>query len=226
MIKENLEKILRSLDSHRKTTTILPAVKGRAASDFNILRELGLTTIGENRVQEFLKHYAEHPGFKWHFIGQLQTNKVKYIIGKCELIHSLDRLSLAAEIDRLSSARGKITDCLIELNITAEPHKGGIPLDKSNIFESGKFKIADFLNQLSAFKNIRICGLMTVMPNVNETLLNLYYVALNQLFTHFKQTNSNFNILSAGMSDDYRIAVKHGSTLLRLGRALFNKAVD
>jgi hypothetical protein len=213
VIKANLEKVLANLGSRANNVLILPAVKGRNESDFARLRELGLTTVGENRVQEFLKHYEVATDFKWHFIGQLQSNKVKYVVGKCELIHSLDRFSLAAEINRVSQNRGLVTDCLIELNVANEPNKGGLAF--------GTEHIDKFLKEISEFKNIKIRGLMTVMPNINKSELEKLYDELGKLFAHYKKQNG-WDILSAGMSDDYMLAVKYGANLIRLGRVLFN----
>jgi hypothetical protein len=199
---------------------IVPAVKGRPITDFDELCAVGITTVGESRVQEFLTHHESVKEFKWHFIGQLQSNKVKYIIDKVELIHSLDRMSLAAEIDRQAQKHNKVMDCLIELNIGAEPNKGGLAPDQCNVVSSGIQLVNDFMTQLSQFKHINIRGLMAVMPNVEGEQLENYYIILNAIYRHF-QTTHNFDTLSAGMSDDYELAIKHGATILRLGRVLF-----
>jgi len=216
----NFDKVLSQV---KPEIFVLPVVKGQNISVFNELRKAGLTTVGENRVQEFLSHYnsPQSTGFKWHFIGQLQTNKVKYIIDKVDLIQSLDRTELAHEIDKRSKQIGITTDCLIELNIISEPNKGGLKLDADNIFESGKTAINLLLTQIKDCKNLRIRGLMAVMPNEKDTtILEKYYQSLEKLFDYFK-TNNSFDILSAGMTNDFPMAIKHGATMIRLGRALF-----
>lgn len=164
--------------------------------------------FGENRVQEMLEKWT--PEFRWQFIGQLQTNKVKYIIDKVELIHSLDRVELASEIDKRARSKGFSADCLVEINMGSELSKGGVePQDAS-----------DFLNELTQFGNIRVRGLMSVLPNVPEKELRPYYEKLQRLYSDLSAING-FDVLSAGMSHDYEIAVEYGANLLRLGSAVF-----
>jgi len=207
---------------HSDEILVLPTVKGQGIEVFQELRKAGLLTVGENRVQEFVVHHGstESMGFKWHFIGQLQSNKVKYIVGKCDLIQSLDRASLAQELNKRSQQIGIITDCLIELNIISEPNKGGLKLDADNILQSGKSAINNFLDEIKDCQNLRIRGLMAVMPDESLTVLETYYESLGALFKHFKK-EKGFDILSAGMSNDFHIAIKHGATIIRIGRALF-----
>ena len=213
IVKENYAKILQEIEG--KDVTVLPVVKGRSSADFDALRAVGLMTVGENRAQEFMRHYDEQQGkgYKWHFIGQLQSNKVKYVLGKCDLIHSLDRISLAREIDRLSGQRGLITECLIEVNVGDEGSKGGLPPCQD--------VIEDFIRDIGEFKNIKIRGIMAVMPYLDsDEEIEPYYEKLAELYGSLKD-RYNFDILSAGMSDDYKIAVKYGANLIRLGRVLF-----
>ncbi len=168
--------------------------------------------FGENRVQELMDKYFEQPGIAWHFIGQLQTNKVKYIIDKVELIHSVDRLSLAQEIDKQAKKIGKIANVLIEINIGNEAAKGGICPDDA----------LSFVDNVGTFDNISVKGLMSVMPNVSETELRQYYLQLKKLYDTIKQQfPDKMRYLSAGMSGDYKIAVEYGANMLRLGSAIF-----
>lgn len=170
--------------------------------------------FGENRVQELLEKYT--PDVRWHFIGQLQTNKVKYIIDKVELIHSVDRLSLLQEIDRQAKKHGKVQDILIEVNIGGEEKKGGV----------APAEVIDFAKEVDKYPSVRLKGLMSVLPNVEKEALNAFYLQLSKFYDTLKQTrldNADIRYLSAGMSNDYDVAVKYGANIVRLGRALFGE---
>jgi len=170
--------------------------------------------FGENRVQELLEKYT--PDVRWHFIGQLQTNKVKYIIDKVELIHSVDRISLLQEIDRQAKKHGKVQDILIEVNIGGEEKKGG----------GAPAEVIDFAKEVDKYSSVRLKGLMSVLPNVEKEALNAFYLQLSKLYDTLKQTrldNADIRYLSAGMSNDYDVAVKYGANIVRLGRALFGE---
>lgn len=170
--------------------------------------------FGENRVQELLEKYT--PDVRWHFIGQLQTNKVKYIVDKVELIHSVDRLSLLQEIDRQAEKHGKVQDILIEVNIGGEEKKGGV----------APAEVIDFAKEVDKYPSVRLKGLMSVLPNVEKEALNAFYLQLSKLYDTLKQTrldNADIRYLSAGMSNDYDVAVKYGANIVRLGRALFGE---
>lgn len=170
--------------------------------------------FGENRVQELLEKYT--PDVRWHFIGQLQTNKVKYIVDKVELIHSVDRLSLLQEIDRQAKKHGKVQDILIEVNIGGEEKKGGV----------APAEVIDFAKEVDKYPSVRLKGLMSVLPNVEKDVLNAFYLQLSELYDTLKQTrldNADIRYLSAGMSNDYDVAVKYGANIVRLGRALFGE---
>lgn len=170
--------------------------------------------FGENRVQELLEKYT--PDVRWHFIGQLQTNKVKYIIDKVELIHSVDRLNLLQEIDRQAKKHGKVQDILIEVNIGGEEKKGGV----------APAEVIDFAKEVDKYPSVRLKGLMSVLPNVEKDALDAFYLQLSKLYDTLKQTrldNADIRYLSAGMSNDYDVAVKYGANIVRLGRALFGE---
>lgn len=170
--------------------------------------------FGENRVQELLEKYT--PDVRWHFIGQLQTNKVKYIVDKVELIHSVDRLSLLQEIDRQAKKHGKVQDILIEVNIGGEEKKGGV----------APAEVIAFAKEVDKYPSVRLKGLMSVLPNVEKDALNAFYLQLSKLYDTLKQTrldNADIRYLSAGMSNDYDVAVKYGANIVRLGRALFGE---
>lgn len=177
-----------------------------------------LTDVGENRVQELVDKYDSGKNLKWHMIGQLQTNKVKYIIDKVDLIHSLDRQSLADEIDRQAKKHEKVMDCLLEVNMGSEISKGGVaPEELENLLEYVEGK-----------ENIRLRGLMTVMPNLDDkTRLKELYITFEKLYQEFSKKVSNrhiIDILSCGMTNDYQMAIEYGgATAVRLGRVLFGE---
>ena len=173
--------------------------------------------LGENRVQELVDKYDSR--YTWHFIGRLQTNKVKYIIGKVALIHSLDRLDLADEIEKQAKKLGVVQDCLVEVNIGGELSKGGVEADK--LFE--------FVDSLKNYEHLRICGLMSVLPNLDDkNELEADYRKLQALYQQLKtvkQTNLDVKYLSAGMTNDFEIALKYGANMIRLGRYLFGERI-
>ena len=170
--------------------------------------------LGENRVQELLEKYDS--AYKWHFIGRLQKNKVKYIIDKVELIHSLDSISLADEIEKQAQKHSKVQSCLVEINIGGEESKGGIAPEE----------VEGFIRSLANHTHIKIEGIMSVLPNVNTTELETLYDKLDDVFDKVKkieQSNVEVKHLSAGMSGDYEIALHHKSNVLRLGKLIFGE---
>ena len=185
--------------------------------------KLGITAIGENRVQELLEKYDKlhHPKdgkLEIHLIGSLQTNKVKYIIDKVDMIESLDSLKLAAEIDKQAKKHSRTMDVLIEVNIGREEQKGGIypeDLDK-------------FIDDLAEFSSLRIRGLMTIAPKCDEKDEYLkffektyqYFIDISQKKRH-NISRDFFNVLSMGMSGSFRQAITAGSTEVRLGSTIF-----
>lgn len=172
-----------------------------------------LAVLGENRVQELLDKYDINNFIKWHFIGSLQTNKVKQVIGKASLIHSLDRDELAAEIDKRSAAKGIKTHCLVQINMGKELSKSGyMPNETLSTVE-----------RLKKYEHIVIDGLMAVMPIAERETLIEIYKNLNSIFTEVKK-RYGMQILSAGMTNDYELAVEYaGSNMVRIGRAIFGE---
>ena len=172
--------------------------------------------LGENRVQELLDKYDS--AYRWHFIGRLQRNKVKYIIDKVELIHSLDRIELADEIEKQGAKHGKVQSCLVEINIGGEASKGGIAPEE----------VEEFILSLKNHTHIKIEGIMSVLPNVGTTELETLYDKLDDVFDKVKkirQSNADVKYLSAGMSGDYQIALNHKSNVLRLGKVIFGERI-
>lgn len=218
---QNARQVLERVYKKAPDVTVVAATKTVPADIMNqVERELGILYVGENRVQELLSKYEDAKECKtWHFIGQLQTNKVKYIIDKVDLIQSCDRISLAKEIERQAEKVGKIQDVLVEVNMAGEESKGG---------ESAE-NVLSFIQELSEFKHVKVKGLMSVLPNLEDkVLLDSYYDGLYRLFDEVKRANipnTEINILSAGMSGDWERAVDHGANMIRLGSILFGKRV-
>lgn len=210
-----LETALEESGRSRKDVLVIGASKTMPLERILFVRDnTDVKIFGENRVQELLEKYT--PDVRWHFIGQLQTNKVKYIVDKVELIHSVDRLSLLQEIDRQAKKHGKVQDILIEVNIGGEEKKGGVAPEE----------VIDFAKEVDKYPSVRLKGLMSVLPNVEKDALDAFYLQLSKLYDTLKQTrldNADIRYLSAGMSNDYDVAVKYGANIVRLGRALFGE---
>jgi len=158
-------------------------------------------------------------GIEWHFIGSLQTNKVRQIVGRTKLIHSLDRFELADEIQRCASKRGIVVDTLVQVNIAKEDSKSGF-------FHEN---IEEILIKLSEMRNIRINGLMTIAPFVDDPEENrTFFRALNKIFVDMsmkKMDNVNMAVLSAGMSNDFEVAIEEGANMVRIGTSVFGERI-
>ena len=218
ILKENVKNINKIVAEYDRNIQIIAATKTQAFETIEELKKFSPNiTLGENRVQELLDKYNSK--YVWHFIGQLQTNKVKYIIDKVELIHSVDRINLAKEIDKQAKKVNKIQNCLVEINMGNEESKGGIMPEN----------LESFLHDLSIYDNVNIVGLMSVMPNTEDkSELELLYKKLYKLFQSAKsieQKNVDIKHLSVGMSNDYKLALKYGSNMIRLGREIFGERV-
>ncbi len=178
----------------------------------NSVIEQGVDLLGENRVQEYLDkkdHYDKNA--EVHFIGHLQTNKVKYIVDSVKCIHSVDSLKLAAEIEKLAEKNGIVMNVLTEVNIGGEESKSGISTDMLDELVFG----------ISEMKNIKLCGLMTIPPVGNS---EFYFEKMQRIFEDLKAKkvdNVSMDILSMGMSADYVEAIKYGSNIVRVGSAIF-----
>jgi pyridoxal phosphate enzyme (YggS family) len=169
--------------------------------------------FGENKVQEILEKYEKLPkDIRWHFIGHLQTNKVKYIIPFISLIHSVDSLKLLKEINKRAKAKNKIINCLIQVKIANEESKYGFKINE----------ISDVMNYAAELEHILIKGLMGMATNTdNNNLIDKEFKLLN---TEFKKYKSKiFNVLSMGMSNDYKLAINNESNMLRLGSIIFER---
>lgn len=217
-LEQNVKKVLSTVNGR---ATVLAATKTVAPERINLIYDMGIHTIGENRVQELLEKYDElDKRFDIHFIGRLQRNKVKYIIGKVSLIHSLDSVPLAEEIDRRSEAAGLVTSCLVEVNAGCEESKGGITPEE----------LPSFLEKISSFRHIKVRGLMTIPPKCEDSEKKLeYFRKIRGIFIDNrakKVDNSiSMDVLSMGMTHDYPEALQCGATIVRIGEGIFGKRI-
>lgn len=215
LIKSNLERIFSRLQGH--STQLIAVTKTRTVEEINEAIACGVCHIGENRVQELLEKYDEihKDGVTIHLIGRLQTNKVKYIIGKVDLIHSVDSVRLAQEISKRAVNAGKIQDVLVEVNLGREESKGGV-------FQGD---LEAFLKEISPLPGIHVCGLMCIPPIAVEKHANReFFLNLKQLSVDIKEKkidNIDMDILSMGMTGDYEDAIEAGSSYIRVGRGIF-----
>lgn len=212
LIEENVKKLLGFVANADHPVKIVAATKTRSAEEINALAAYGITAMGENRVQELLSKYDELKMDEIHFIGALQTNKVKYIVDKVCMIQSVDREELAAEIEKRCAAISKIMDVLVEVNVGGEESKSGCT-------ESGLFLL---LEKVSAMPHLRIKGLMSVLPINAETSL---YDRMKTLFDKVRAAYPTAEYLSVGMSGDYETAVAHGANMIRPGSLLFGERI-
>ncbi len=206
---ENAKAKYRSAD---ETVRIMAVTKTVDPDKINFAIENGFTLLGENRVQEYLSKKDSYlKTASVHFIGNLQTNKVKYIISEVDMIQSVSGSKLANEINRLAEKNDKIMDVLIEVNIGEEQTKGGV--------DAGA--LDELVRSTAELKNIRIRGLMAIPPiGCGEET----FEKMHRLFVSLKESridNVDMDILSMGMSGDFELAIKHGSNLVRIGTALF-----
>ena len=195
---------------------IIAVSKTVEAPRVNLLKGAGLNRLGENRVQEIMEKlpYLD-ASFQIDLIGRLQNNKVKYIIDKVCMIQSLDRMSLAQEIDRRAQQHGLRMPVLVQVNIGSEPQKGGVPVEET----------LSFARQAAALPGLEIRGLMAVMPDLDDDMqLRPYFTRMRKLFDALREENiagTSIEELSMGMSGDYLLAAQEGATHVRIGSAIF-----
>lgn len=173
--------------------------------------EYGIDIFGENYVQEFVEKYEINPKLNWHFIGQLQSNKVKYIVNKVALLHSLDRMSLAKELNKRYMNISSVLNALVQVNIGLEPQKGGVMPDE----------LEDFLNTVSNMQGLKVCGLMCIHPMGPTEESIQYFKKMKYIFDDMKNKGYEMKYLSMGMSNDYVEAIQEGANIVRVGSAIF-----
>lgn len=213
-IKENIEKIKEDLE---KEITLVAVSKTKPIEDIKLAYEIGQRDFGENKVQELVDKEEILPkDIRWHFIGKLQTNKVKYLVGKVFLIHSLSSIKLLEKIENEFSKKKIIANLLIQINIGREESKSGIL--EEELFE--------LINKIEKCEFCKVKGLMTIIPKGTNEENKTYFKKMKEIFDKLskeKYNNISMEILSMGMTNDYKIALEEGSTLVRIGEGIFGK---
>lgn len=225
-IKGNIENIENKIDNackvsnrNKEEVTLIAVTKTVDVDAVNEAIEAGITDVGENKPQELARKFEViGDKVKWHLIGSLQTNKVKYIIDKVYMIHSIDRLSLCDEIQKRAEKIDRTIKCLVQINISKEESKHGIYEEEA----------IEFIKNISKnYPNLRIQGLMTMAPNTeDEEFVKSVFEKLKELSMKIKNENINnvsMEKLSMGMSNDYELAVQAGATYVRVGTSIFGQ---
>lgn len=225
MVAENLklveEKIQAACDKvgrSREDVTLIAVSKTKPVSMLQEAYDQGIRVFGENKVQELVDKYEVMPkDIKWHMIGHLQRNKVKYIVDKVEMIHSVDSIRLAETIDKEAAKKGIVVNVLLEVNMAKEDTKFGLMPEE----------VMDFIHEIVRFQHIKVQGLMTIAPFVENPEENrIHFANLRKLSVDIakeKVDNVNMSILSMGMTNDFEVAIEEGATMVRIGTAIFGE---
>lgn len=223
MLKDQLQEVEKRIQAacdragrKREEVTLIAVSKTKPVETLQEAYDLGVRIFGENKVQELTAKYEALPkDIHWHMIGHLQTNKVKYIIDKAELIHSVDSLKLAETIEKEAAKHDLITDILVEVNVAEEESKFGMKMEE----------VIPFVEKVSAFPHVRVRGLMTIAPFVEDPEENRSIFAdLHKLYIDIKKKNHDndtVSVLSMGMTNDYEVAIEEGATMVRVGTGIF-----
>lgn len=225
MLKENLQNVEERICAackrsgrDRESVTLISVSKTKPAGTLKEAYDLGVRVFGENKVQELADKYEALPkDIHWHMIGHLQRNKVKYIIDKVDLIHSVDSVKLAETINKEAAKRGLTADILIEVNVAKEDSKFGLFPEN----------VDAFTDEISHFNNIRVLGLMTIAPFVKNAEENrAIFEGLRKLSVDIASKNIDnmtMGVLSMGMTNDYEVAIEEGATMVRVGTGIFGE---
>lgn len=215
-VEERIQAACKRSGRDRKEVTLIAVSKTKPIEVLKEAYDLGVRIFGENKVQELTEKYEQLPlDIHWHMIGHLQTNKVKYIVDKAELIHSVDSLKLAETIEREAEKKNCIARILVEVNVAEEESKFGLKTSE----------VIPFVDKISKYPHINVCGLMTIAPFVENPEKNRpIFADLRKLsvdIRHKNVDNSNVSILSMGMTNDYEVAIEEGATMVRVGTGIF-----
>lgn len=216
MIEENVKKLLSEIPAKNpfgEKVTLVAAVKLQSVENINRAVAAGITDIGDNHVQEFREKYAEINGCpKRHFIGRLQTNKIKYLLGKVDLYHSADRYNLAEELSSKSLAAGITSNILLQINAGKEETKGGfLPEEAETAYK-----------KIKALPALKIKGIMAMLPlDASESELKSLAAEMRKIYDWLRKEDGDFEYLSMGMSGDWKICIDAGSNMIRLGTSVF-----
>ena len=219
-----MEKIIEKVKSLREELSkgngfgervfLVAATKMQTVEAINAAIAAGVDAVAENRVQEFRDKTEGLLACPQHFIGHLQTNKVKYLVGKIDLFHSCDRYELAAEISRISVLRGVVSDVLVQVNAGNEDTKGGFSLAEAY----------DAYERIKAMPCVRVKGFMAMLPNSEDTaLLAALADEMRKIYEKARSQDDQIEYLSMGMSGDYRLCIEHGSNMIRVGSTIFGE---
>ena len=217
-VHERIRTAAQKAERPEEDITLVAVSKTRTPEEINTAIDAGVTDIGENKVQEIMDKYEAVKPVRWHMIGHLQTNKVKYIIDKVDLIHSVDSLKLAKEINKRAGQHEKVMDILIQINPADEESKFGVSLGE----------VRGLIEQiLEECENVRIRGLMSVAPIAEDPNdVKVYFDGVKQRFDECSQIDHprlDFKYLSMGMSHDFEVAIEAGSNIVRVGSAIFGE---
>ncbi|MBQ7588789.1 MAG: YggS family pyridoxal phosphate-dependent enzyme [Lachnospiraceae bacterium] len=217
-VKNNMLKAAERAGRNPEDVTLIAVSKTKPVEMIREAYDLGIRDFGENKVQELVDKYDMLPGdIRWHLIGHLQTNKVKYIVDKAYLIHSVDSVKLAKEISKEASKRSLTVNILIEVNVSGEESKFGVSPDK----------LLETTEEIAALPAINIKGLMTVAPYVVDSEQNRGIFAQMMKFTvdimQKNIDNVSMDFISMGMSGDYEVAIEEGATYIRVGTSIFGE---
>lgn len=210
---KDITNIINEISNFDSSVKIVGVSKNRSLKEIESLYQQGVVIFGENKAQELISKANPQQPWQWHFIGHLQSNKVKSIIPIVSLIHSVDSLKLAKIINKECNKLNKVMDICIQVNVLNESTKSGCELEKLDIL----------INEIVGLSNICLRGFMIMGPtDLDEKRINEAFSSGKQLFDKYKLTHSTIYTLSMGMSQDYEIALRYGSTMLRLGSILFD----
>ena len=215
-VEKKIEEACKRAGRDRSEVTLIAVSKTKPVEMLQEVYDTGVREFGENKVQEMMDKFEMMPkDIHWHMIGHLQRNKVKYLMGKTTLIHSVDSLRLAQEISAQSVKHDVVTDILIEVNIAGEASK----------FGTSREEAITLVTEAAKLPNIHICGLMTIAPYVENAEDNRkYFREIRQLSVDIKDKNIDnvdMRVLSMGMSGDYEVAIEEGATMVRVGTGIF-----
>lgn len=217
-IKNNINNACKKINRNPEEINLIAVTKTIDTEQMNAALKMGIKIIGENKVQEIMEKYDKiEYETQWHMIGHLQTNKVKYIIDKVDLIHSVDSIRLAKEIDKRAKKINKIIDILIQINVADEETKFGL----------SSHKIDNTIKEISDLGNIRVQGLMAMVPYVEDPeVVRPYFKRMKKIYDSLKNSSFqkvNMNYLSMGMTNDYMVAIEEGSNMIRIGTGIFGE---
>ena len=216
MVNKNILRIISDIPENVKLVAIS---KTKSAEDIMMAYETGQRVFGENKIQEMSEKYEDLPkDIKWHMVGHVQSNKIKYMAPYVDLIHGIDSLKSVKILNKEGAKNNRILNCLLQLKISKEESKFGLG--------EKQFKEIIYSDEYKEMKNVKIKGLMAMASNTNDySIIRSEFVHAKKIFDEINNGDKSFEILSMGMSNDYKIAIKHGSNMIRVGSLIFGKRI-